>query len=69
MLSGPYVMINQWIKSIWKASHLENSLLYMLGGKNINLTKNDQDWDFWKEGPNLVIQKKSIIIWWLKFLL
>jgi len=55
MLSGLYVMINQWIKSIWKVFHLENSLLYMLGGKNINLTKNDQDWDFWKEGPNLVI--------------
>jgi hypothetical protein len=48
MLNGPYVVINQLIKSIWKATHLENSLSYMLGEKNINPTKNDQDWDFWK---------------------
>jgi hypothetical protein len=40
----------------------------MLGEKNIDPTKNDQDWDFWKQGPNLII-KKSIIIRWLIFLL
>jgi hypothetical protein len=33
MFSGPYVVINQLIKSIWKATHLKNSLLYMLGEK------------------------------------
>jgi hypothetical protein len=44
----------------------KNSLLYMLK-ENIYLdpTKNDQDWDFWKYGPNLVIQK-SIVICLLK---
>jgi len=41
MLNGPYMMINQLIKSIWKAAHLKNSLSYMLGGKNINPTKNN----------------------------
>jgi hypothetical protein len=34
MLNGPNVMINQLIESIWKVTHLENSLLYMLVGKN-----------------------------------
>jgi hypothetical protein len=34
MLSGPYVVINQLIKSIWKDAHLEMFLLYMLGKKN-----------------------------------
>jgi hypothetical protein len=29
MFNGPYVVINQLIKSIWKVAHL----LYMLGGK------------------------------------
>jgi len=48
MLRGPYVVINQLIKSIWKVAHLENNLLNMLGEKHINLAKNDQDWDFWK---------------------
>jgi hypothetical protein len=43
MFSGPNVVINQLIKSIWKAAHLENFLLYMLGEKVINPTKNDQD--------------------------
>ncbi len=33
MLSGPYMVINQLIKSTWKAAHLENYLLYMLGEK------------------------------------
>jgi hypothetical protein len=33
MLSGPYMVINQSLKSIWKVSHLENSLLCMLGKK------------------------------------
>jgi hypothetical protein len=33
MLIGPYVVINQLIKSIWKAVHLKNFLSYMLGGK------------------------------------
>jgi hypothetical protein len=48
MLRGPYVVINQLIKSIWKVAHLENTLLNMLGEKHINPTKNDQDRDFWK---------------------
>jgi hypothetical protein len=67
MFSGPYVVINKLMKSIWKVSHLKNFLLYMLGEK-INPTQNDQDWNFWKYGPNLVIQK-SIIICSLNFLL
>jgi hypothetical protein len=46
MLNGPYVVINQLIKSIGKDAHLNNSLTYMLGGKIINLMKNDQDRDF-----------------------
>ncbi len=46
MLSGPHLMINQLIKSIGKDAHLDNSLTYMLKGKKINLTKNDQDRDF-----------------------
>jgi hypothetical protein len=33
MFNGPYLVINQLIKSIWKAIHLKNFLLYMLGGK------------------------------------
>jgi hypothetical protein len=33
MLNGPSMGINQLIKSIWKAAHLENCLTYMLGGK------------------------------------
>jgi hypothetical protein len=33
MLKGPYVVINQLIKSIGKVAHLKNSLLYMLGEK------------------------------------
>ncbi len=33
MLKGPYVVINQLIKSIWKATHLEKKLSCMLGGK------------------------------------
>jgi len=41
MFSGPYVVINQLIKSIWKVVHLRNFLLYMLGEKNINPTKKD----------------------------
>jgi len=39
MLRGPYVMINQLIKSIWKASHLGNSLLHMLRGKKYQSNK------------------------------
>jgi hypothetical protein len=46
MFNGPYVVINHLIKSTYKAAHLINSLLYVLGGKNINPRKNDQDWDF-----------------------
>jgi hypothetical protein len=46
MFNGPYVVINQLIKSISKVAHFKNSLLYMFKGKNINPTKNDQDWDF-----------------------
>jgi hypothetical protein len=41
MLNGPYVVNNQLIKFIWKVAHLKK--YYMLGGKNINPTKNDQD--------------------------
>jgi hypothetical protein len=67
MFNGPYVVINQLIKSIWEVAQLKISLLYMLRGKNINPTKNDKDWDFWKEGPNLIIQK-SIAICLLKLL-
>jgi hypothetical protein len=68
MFSGLYVVINQLVKSIWKVAHLKNFLVYMLGEKNINPTKNDQDWDFWKYGPSMVIQK-FIVICSLKFLL
>jgi hypothetical protein len=46
MLNRPYVMINQLIKSIGKVVHLNNSLIYMLGEKNINPTKSDQDRNF-----------------------
>jgi hypothetical protein len=46
MFNGPYVVINHFIKSTYKAAHLINSLSYVLGGKNINPRKNDQDWDF-----------------------
>jgi hypothetical protein len=48
ILSGPYVVINQQIKSIWKVAHLDNFLTCMLGGKNINPIKNDQDRDLGK---------------------
>jgi hypothetical protein len=40
---GPMLVINQLIKSIWKVAHLENSLIYMFGGGDINLTKNEKD--------------------------
>jgi hypothetical protein len=33
MLSGPYVVINQLMKPIWKATHLKNFLTYMSGEK------------------------------------
>jgi hypothetical protein len=39
MLSGPYVVINQLIKSIWKDAHLENFLSYMLGEKKNQFNK------------------------------
>jgi hypothetical protein len=39
MLRGPYVVINQLINSIWKATHLENFLLYMLGEKQYQSNK------------------------------
>jgi hypothetical protein len=39
MLSGFYLVINQLIKSILKATHLENSLTYMLGGKKCQSNK------------------------------
>jgi hypothetical protein len=39
MLNGPYVVVNQLIKSIQKATHLENSLTYMLGGKKYQSNK------------------------------
>jgi hypothetical protein len=37
MLSGPYVVINQSIKSIWKVAHLKSFLAYMLRGKKITI--------------------------------
>jgi hypothetical protein len=40
MLKGPYVVINQLTKSIWKATHLENILLHMLGEKKYQFNKN-----------------------------
>jgi len=44
---GPYVVINQLIKSIGKVFHLEKSFTYILrGGKNLDPIKNDQDSDF-----------------------
>ncbi len=47
MLNGAYVVINQLIKSIGKATHLNNSLTYMLEGKKYQFNKNDhQDKDF-----------------------
>jgi hypothetical protein len=46
MLSVPYVVINQLMKSIGKAIHLDNSLTYLLWKKNINPIKNDQDKGF-----------------------
>jgi len=33
MFSGPYVVIDQLIKSIWKATQFKNFLLYMLRKK------------------------------------
>jgi len=39
MSSGPYVVINQLIKSIWKDAHLENSLSSMLGEKKYQFNK------------------------------
>jgi hypothetical protein len=39
MFSGPYVMINQLIKSIWKTAHLEIFLLYMLEKKKYQSNK------------------------------
>jgi hypothetical protein len=32
MLRGPYVLINQLIKSIWKVTHLKIYIFYMLKG-------------------------------------
>jgi hypothetical protein len=40
MLNGPYVMINQLINSIGKATHLNNFLTYMLRGKIYQSNKN-----------------------------
>jgi hypothetical protein len=39
MFSRRYVVINQLIKSIWKATHFKNSLLYMLRGEKIQSNK------------------------------
>jgi hypothetical protein len=39
MLNGSYVVINQLIKSVGKATHLENSLTYMLGGRKYQSNK------------------------------
>jgi hypothetical protein len=39
MLNGPYVMINQLIKSIEKAIHLNNFLTDMLGREKYQFNK------------------------------
>ncbi len=39
MLNGPYVVINQLMKSIWKAINLENSLTNMSRGKEYQSNK------------------------------
>jgi hypothetical protein len=56
MLSGPYVMINQLIKSIGKGTHLNNFLTYMLRGKKYQSNKK---WPRYK-----VLKIKSLIIFW-----
>jgi hypothetical protein len=33
MFNGPYVVINQLVKSIWKGTHFLKKLLYMVGEK------------------------------------
>jgi hypothetical protein len=68
MLRGPYVVINQLIKSIWKVAHLQNTLLYMLGEKKISIQQKMIKIGTFENGPSLVIQK-FIVICWLKFLL
>jgi len=55
MLSGPYVVINQWIKSIGKVAHLENYWFYMLAEK-ISIQQKMTKIGTLKQGPNLVIQ-------------
>jgi hypothetical protein len=37
MLNGLYVVINQLIKSIGKATHLNLFLTYLIGGKEISM--------------------------------
>jgi hypothetical protein len=37
MFNGPYMVINRLIKSIWKASHLKNSLYTCLEKKYISI--------------------------------
>jgi hypothetical protein len=39
MLSRPYVVINQLMKSMQKATHLENSLTYLSRGKKYQSNK------------------------------
>jgi hypothetical protein len=39
MLNGPYVVINQLIKSIAKFAQLDNSLTYILKGKKYQSNK------------------------------
>jgi len=48
MLSGPYVVINQLINSIWKVAHLKNFLLDKLRGKKYQSKK---------KGPRLGLLK------------
>jgi hypothetical protein len=46
---GDYGLVNELIKFIWKYTHLDIFLTYILQGKNIiNPTKNDLGKDFWK---------------------
>ncbi len=54
------------IKSIKIKSHLDISIMYPWGKKNVRNKKNSIQKDFWKQGPILTFQKCIITIW-LKF--
>jgi hypothetical protein len=54
MLNDNYVTTNKLINLRWIKKPLKNSLTYIF--KN-NSTKIDWNNVFWKQGPNLIIQK------------